>query len=168
MESTEPTCSERIAKRYAREINDIRNGICSLGKTEEFLRDYGLSFDYVACGDFNETDPEIPYWRWQLSWGGPQDEFRFPHESKEMVFRQKVKRGEHAWTDPIVNEDIVASLRCEYWFLDWGDGAHVNMNGKDLDMLREVFRYFLHAGAVLDSFTTAEGTPLYIHTYDTK
>ncbi len=58
-----------------------------------------LGFDYVAPHTF--TDQIEGYWRWQFSWGGPSDELRaYVNENKEIH-------------------------RLEYWFLDWGDGAHV-------------------------------------------
>jgi len=37
--------------------------------------DYGLCFDYVEFGTFD--DQEEDYFRYQLSYGGPSDEFRF-------------------------------------------------------------------------------------------
>lgn len=40
---------------------------------EEFY-DYGLSIDYVHPYTFEGQ--RAPYWRWQISWGGPSDEFR--------------------------------------------------------------------------------------------
>ncbi len=58
-----------------------------------------LSFDYVEPNTFN--DQIEGYWRWQFSWGGPSDELRaYVNEHKQIH-------------------------RLEYWFLDWGDGAHV-------------------------------------------
>jgi len=58
-----------------------------------------LGFDYVAPHTFN--DQIEGFWRWQFSWGGPSDELRaYVNEHKEIH-------------------------RLEYWFLDWGDGAHV-------------------------------------------
>ncbi len=59
----------------------------------------GLCFDYVDPNTFN--DQKEGYWRWQLSWGGPGDEFRI-----------------------YINPDKSVH-RIEYWYLDWFDGAHV-------------------------------------------
>ena len=64
------------------------------------LEDYALSFDFVAAG--TSSDQREAYFRYQLSWGGPSDEFRF-----------------------FVNPDL-SCHRIEYWFLDWFDGAHVD------------------------------------------
>ena len=62
---------------------------------------YGLSFDYVEPFTFdNQRDG---YWRFQISWGGPSEELR-------------------AWYD---SEDNLRAL--EFWFLDWGEGAMVDV-----------------------------------------
>ena len=61
----------------------------------------GLGFDYVEPHTF--TDQLEGYWRWQFSWGGPSDELRaFVNEHKEIH-------------------------RLEYWFLDWMDGAKIDL-----------------------------------------
>ena len=61
-----------------------------------------LGFDYVAPHTWDNQ--KEGYWRWQFSWGGPGDELRgFVNEHGELH-------------------------RLEYWFLDWGDGAHVQVN----------------------------------------
>ena len=58
-----------------------------------------LGFDYVAPHTFN--DQAEGFWRWQFSWGGPSDELRgYVNEHGELH-------------------------RLEYWYLDWGDGAHL-------------------------------------------
>ena len=64
----------------------------------------GLCFDYVDPNTFN--DQKEGYWRWQLSWGGPGDEFRI-----------------------YVNPDKSVH-RIEYWYLDWYDGAKVELDEK--------------------------------------
>ena len=61
----------------------------------------GLCFDYDAPKTF--TDQLEGYWRWQLSWGGPGDEFRI-----------------------YVNPDNSVH-RIEYWYMDWFDGAKVTL-----------------------------------------
>ena len=60
-----------------------------------------LSFDYVEPHTWDDQ-PE-GYWRWQYSWGGPSDELR-----------------------AYVNRDDTIH-RLEYWYMDWFDGAKVNV-----------------------------------------
>ena len=61
-----------------------------------------LGFDYVPPHTWDDQ-PE-GYWRWQFSWGGPGDELRgYVNENKELH-------------------------RLEYWFLDWFDGASVQVS----------------------------------------
>ena len=61
----------------------------------------GLSFDYVKANTF--TNQKEGYWRWQFSWGGPSDELRgYVNENRELH-------------------------RLEYWYLDWFDGAYVQV-----------------------------------------
>ena len=61
----------------------------------------GLCFDYVVPKTW--PDQLEGYWRWQLSWGGPGDEFRI-----------------------YVNPDKSVH-RIEYWYLVWYDGAKVTL-----------------------------------------
>ena len=67
----------------------------------DYINNYGLAFDYVEKGTF--TDQERGYFRYQLSWGGPSDEFR--------IYVDQDKQITHI----------------DYWFLDWGDGASVRI-----------------------------------------
>jgi hypothetical protein len=60
-----------------------------------------LSADYVEPGTFNGQ--RRGYYRIQFSWGGPSDELR--------VFLDENKRP----------------TKIEYWFLDWFDGAHLDV-----------------------------------------
>ena len=64
-----------------------------------------LSFDYVEPHTFGDQ-PE-GYWRWQFSWGGPSDELR-----------------------AYVNRDD-SIHRVEYWFMDWMDGAKLELQPDD-------------------------------------
>ena len=60
-----------------------------------------LGFNYVEPGTWPEQLEG--YYRWQFSWGGPSDELR-----------------------AFVNLDK-SIHRLEYWFLDWGDGAKLDI-----------------------------------------
>lgn len=87
------------------------------GFTEDSLHEYGLAFDYVAPGTFG--DQEEPYWRYQISWGGPSEEIRFYSGGPDQ--------------EP---------YKVEYWFLDWYDGAHRNPTGDDLEICMNLWRWF--------------------------
>jgi len=87
---------------------------------EEAFSEYGLSFDYVAPETFGE-DQEEGYFRYQLSWGGPSDEFRF-----------YVSPSRHGFTPH----------RVEYWFMDWFDGASRRLYGADRVLLDDIFEWF--------------------------
>lgn len=124
------TCKERVDSHYASRMADLR----AMWKAEcegnedgpedtGPLNEYGLSFDYVALGTF--PGQHRGYWRYQLSWGGPSDEFRFYcDESRNPV-------------------------RVEYWFLDWFDGARRTISkGGDFAFLLELWDWFKDGGTV--------------------
>ena len=101
---------------------DPDEGIPDLGNMYE----YGLGFDYVAPGTF--TDQQEGYFRYQLSWGGPSDEFRIYAD----------KSGRYAWS----------VYRIEYWFLDWFDGARRVLGGEDRKLIEEIFSsFFVDSGS---------------------
>ena len=84
--------------------------------------EYGLSFDYVAPDTF--TDQKRGYFRYQISYGGPSEEFRFyADESLDVV-------------------------KIEFWHLDWFDGAKRNLNGKRFELMEEIFDFFKEIGSV--------------------
>ena len=102
----EETMTEALEKDYektcAERIND------QWQQRREDLSDpefEGLGFDYVEPHTF--TDQLEGYWRWQFSWGGPSDELRgFVNEHGELH-------------------------RVEYWFMDWMDGAKLDVTNFD-------------------------------------
>lgn len=127
----QPTCKQRIKHEFAKEITTLRElwKVYTEGGPEaetedgQKFKEYGLSFDYVAPGSFR--DQKRGYFRYQISWGGPSDEFRF-------------------YTD----ERLVPE-RIEYWFMDWFDGACVTMRqGKNFDLLNEIFSDWRECGTV--------------------
>jgi len=77
------------------------------------LTDYALCFDYVEPDTF--IDQREGYFRYQISWGGPSDEFRF-----------------------FTNPDL-SCHRIEYWFMDWFDGAHRVIEGEQKAFLLELW-----------------------------
>jgi hypothetical protein len=78
--------------------------------------DYGLAFDYVAPGTFK--DQRRGYFRYQISYGGPSEEFRF-------------------------NADENLNMTsCVFWYLDWYDGAFVPVTGRNREVWREIWEDF--------------------------
>ena len=75
----------------------------------DYVNQSGLGFDRVEAGTFK--DQRAGYWRWQLSWGGPSDEFRL-----------------------FDNGDL------EYWYLDWGDGAKVDVEDEIFENIMANFK----------------------------
>ena len=114
----EKTCEERVGDRLGGRLDDLRELLnAEDNETDELgsLCDYGLSVDYVAPGTFN--DQREGYVRYQLSWGGPSDEFRF-----------------------FVNPDGSVH-RVEYWFLDWFDGAPITLIMDDEQLLLDIYEW---------------------------
>ena len=118
METKQLTCKERVDEMYDDTFETIRRILS--GKDEdgeerdpiEMLGEYGLGIDYVEPDTFD--DQEAGYLRWQLSWGGPSDEFRFYVDVDKKPYK------------------------IEYWFMDWFDGAHILIQkGDDWDTLLE-------------------------------
>jgi len=128
----QPTCEERIGSELQSTLDTLRDLWKSYCEGEEYceehntnMSEYHLGFDYVAPDTFKDQDEG--YFRYQLSWGGPSDEFRF-----------FVTPGRHGY-EP---------YRIEYWFLDWWDGASRRLHGEDRNLLNEIFTWFDDMGCV--------------------
>jgi hypothetical protein len=123
------TCELRVDRRLEGRLDDLRQlwrAYCE-GKEEESgdlgtFTEYGLCFDYVTALTF--TDQKEAYFRYQLSWGGPSEEFRF-----------------------FVNPDL-SCHRIEYWFLDWFDGANRVLSGDDESLMLEIWEWFRDIAAL--------------------
>lgn len=133
MEATttkQPTCEDRVESELERTLEELRALFkLWMSDAEAYhddlatrLDDYALSFDYVEPDTFKDQ-PE-GYFRYQLSYGGPADEFRiYANESS----------GWERWS----------IYRIEYWFLDWFDGASIEIVLDDFDFMEElVLTYF--------------------------
>jgi len=92
----------------------------------ERFYEYGLSFDYVEPSNDN---PE-PYFRYQISWGGPSTEFRF--------FANR-RGDDYDWI----------TYKVEYWYLDWFDGAKTHVSGEVVELL---WAQFNDTGSVQHAF----------------
>ena len=138
-ETMEQTCKDRVADHLKGRIADLtklwknyQSGIDEYENDPDIgnFHEYGLSFDYVARNTF--TDQTTPYFRYQLSYGGPSDEFRF-----------------------FVGPDLELNS-IEYWFLDWYDGASVELKGSKFNLLSEIFDFFKEIGSVQAELDKAE------------
>lgn len=124
--SKENSCEKRIEQQLEGRVSDLRTlgerYQCGKEADDDLgsLSDYGLSFDYVTPGTFD--DQREGYFRYQLSWGGPSDEFRF-----------------------FVNPDL-SCHRIEYRFLDWFDGASRTLTGRERDLLHQLWDWFRETG----------------------
>ncbi len=137
MTTKQETCKERVHEHFNSRIADIRKLWELYHKDCEAsdpnlgtFNEYGLCFDYVAPGTFN--DQRRGYFRYQISYGGPSEEFRFYTDENFKV------------------------TRIEFWFLDWYDGAKTTMKqGKNFDLLNEIFEDFKDCGTVQHVFDEA-------------
>ena len=66
---SELKCENRIAEEWANRKESMRTTTDA-----DLLNGYALCFDYVEANTFGTHDG---YHRYQMSWGGPQDEVRF-------------------------------------------------------------------------------------------
>jgi hypothetical protein len=116
------TCADRVRGHYASRLADLRKfrdaGWENVGDDDlgEF-DEYGLSFDYVEPEGRRQG-----FYRYLLSWGGPSDEFGF-----------------------FVNPGGLP-YRIEYWFMDWFDGAKVELESAPFEVLCDCFRQFSDCG----------------------
>ena len=117
-------CKDRVRRNLEGRIKDLKY-LWELYRVDTETHDeelghiyeYGLCFDYVAPGTF--SDQKEGYFRYQLSTGGPGDEFRIHADQS----------GEWRWH----------VYRIEYWFLDWFDGASIILQGDNLNLIEEIF-----------------------------
>lgn len=121
------SCECRIDSEMQERISDLRRLWTAYRAGIVFvpdlggLHEYGLSFDYVAPGTF--SGQREGYFRYQLSWGGPSDEFRF-----------------YAGPD-------LSCHRVEYWLLDWFDGAHRILPDANERLMLEIWQWLVECGA---------------------
>jgi len=133
---TDPTCKDRINQELKDRISDLKklwslyqigdeNGDPELGQFNE----YGLCFDYIAPGTFNNQ--RNGYFRYQLSYGGPSDEFRFFVDNAGKLYK------------------------IEYWFLDWYDGSCKKLTGSNYELMEEIYNFFDEIGSTEAEFNKA-------------
>jgi hypothetical protein len=103
-------CKDKVKEAFEGRMEDIRTLYnAEENETEELgsLSNYGLCIDKVEAGTFEGQ--RANYIRYQLSHGGPTEEFRLYE-----------------------NGDL------EFWFLDWFDGACIDVEEEDADIIKEI------------------------------
>lgn len=110
-------------------IADSFQDICEV-MSERFF-EYGLSFDYVEPETFD--DQNEGYLRFQISCGGPSEEIRFYVSPTQNSGYYGVYPDWHLY-------------RAEFWYLDWFDGASVDITKNETAIL--LFDYLREIGSV--------------------
>ena len=92
-------CADRINESWDFRRSEIKE----LFDNNDYdgLYEYALCYDYVEANTF--TDQEEGYFRYQISWGGPQEELR-----------------------------IFENGTIEFWFLDWVDGECIDVSNDEI------------------------------------
>ena len=139
------TCQDLVGKKYNGRLADLESAYhyFTIEKKparaahhyHEDLKEYQDFFDYVnqlgLCFEKIEAAPELEpispyksydYFRWQLSWGGPADEFRIYLTGDEKI------------------------ERVEYWYFDWFDAAHLKIE-KLPGVLEETLEFLLEGSS---------------------
>tara|TARA_R110000824_G_scaffold182255_1_gene363132 strand:+ start:52 stop:561 length:510 start_codon:yes stop_codon:yes gene_type:complete len=125
----EKKCADLVHKKYQDTLKDYQgafdyfeinenerpqnNDYESYDSFFDYVNQSGLSFDFVEAGTFEGQN--YGYWRFQMSWGGPSDEFRI-------------------YTDYNKNINYI-----EYWYKDWFDGASIRVHDDVIHNLCENF-----------------------------
>lgn len=99
-------CVDKVGKAYESRMDDLRK-LCNDTDDIEGFYAYGLGIDKVEAGTFEGQRED--YIRYQLSWGGPSEEFR--------IYRYG---------------------NIEFWYLDWFDGASVDVTGEDAKIIHDI------------------------------
>ena len=120
MQTKEKKCIDLVQSEYDYTLNQFKEAYQYFNQDEElrepneelehcedfgqYIDEYGLCFDWVAPNTFNNQ--KEGFWRWQLSWGGPSDEFRIFLDEDNKIYK------------------------IEYWYMDWFDGASIIVKNK--------------------------------------
>lgn len=140
-------CKDLVKTAYGNRFNDIMILWESDCQGKEYVEDlgniyeYGLSFDYVAPGTFK--DQKEGYFRYQISWGGPSEEFR------------------------IYTNLNYQPYKIEFWYLDWFDGACHTLEGQEFKWFSEFFTsFFVESETAKFQFEKSQGDAEYMDDCD--
>lgn len=104
-------CKDLVKGAFDSRMGDIKLILQGKGKANDLpenISEYGLSVDFVPARTFEGQGEG--YTRYQLSWGGPSEEFRI----------------------------YTTIPRVEFWYMDWYDGASVKLGNKDANIIRTI------------------------------
>ena len=151
-QTKEKTCSERVSDALYSRLDDLETaqeyfetieayeepskelkekaealGLESIEDFYQFLGEYGLCwFDWVEPNtSYNEGEG---YYRWQLSYGGPSEEFRIYIKECDSSYFCNGRRY-----------SMNSIKKIEFWFLDWYDGACKITKNEVLTHIVEMF-----------------------------
>ena len=133
----EKTCKELVRRNFRGRMDELNRMAKEAQSDDETTREaayqeqaeYGLCFDYVPAETWEEQ--RAGYFRYQLGWGGPSDEFRFFCDPQQKV------------------------VKIQYWYLDWFDGAKINLKGADLEFMEAWFEDMKDCGMIEKLLTEA-------------
>jgi len=92
-----------IEKMTARAAHPYHEDLRKYRDFFDYVNEFGLCFEKIENAPRWYLDKSHNYFRWQLSWGGPADEFRIYLTGDEKI------------------------ERVEYWYFDWFDAANLKI-----------------------------------------
>lgn len=110
MNTEQRSCKEKIQEELQREEKTF---LRFMNNTDDDTIEEFNSYglDFSLVESYTFKNQPIAYYRYQLSWGGPSDEIRFYQDG-----------------------------RIQYWYMDWYDGAKVDISDKNwANWLSEIF-----------------------------
>ena len=129
------TCEQRIGTELQDTFETVKylwdRYVQGLGPDHDVgdLETYGLDFAFVPEDTFSNQDEA--FFRWQLSTGGPGDEFRF--YARRVIKTANTVYGRRVW---ITEWEL---YRIEYVFLNWFDGATRELCCEKYSLLSEIW-----------------------------
>ena len=135
----ETKCKDRVQDALDSRMEDIKvlweNYQAGIEDAEiGNFNEYGLCFDYVGKYSVGIGYPNPGYFRYQISWGGPSEEFRFMTMNPDAL-------------DPEI----------DFWLLDWFDGAKVTLTGEYREVMLEIWEFFKEIGSTQHEYEKWEG-----------
>ena len=131
--SRDQTCAERVASAWEGRKADLEIFMNRQDQEDDpeevgLYHEYALAFDYVC--PYTWPDQAQGYWRYQISYGGPSEEIRIYGD--------------------VISEYKAHMIRAEFWFLDWGDGACVDVSREKC--VRWLFDEFMETGTLAATY----------------